>query len=135
MDDMRGKRNKRRDLNEEHGMTRKIDPVEIFINPHVYYELHKSVAVNNKFGYLTYNNTFCGAMLKPKPHITIEDRWEIRFGDERPPLGITPRYIMDEIRFNEITTAIREYNKVDLPIPAAWMDEYNEILRRKGVNV
>lgn len=52
---------------------------------------------------------------------------------ERPPLGITPRYIHDERRLLEIREALIRYYVDFRPIPVAWIEEYNELLKRIDV--
>ena len=48
----------------------------------------------------------------------------------KPPLGITPREILDEERLIEITGGIQRYIEADVTIPISWMEELNEITAR-----
>ncbi len=48
----------------------------------------------------------------------------------KPPLGITPRFINDEKRHDEISLAITRYVSANKEFPAEWRDEYNEIFER-----
>lgn len=49
---------------------------------------------------------------------------------KKPPLGITPRWLLDEERAIEIEQAIMRYNEVDYPIPVEWIQELNEVYER-----
>lgn len=49
---------------------------------------------------------------------------------EKPPLGIKPRFILDEYRRVEILEAIDRFIDAGEPINIAWIEEYNEILKR-----
>lgn len=48
----------------------------------------------------------------------------------KPPIGITPRWLLDEERAIEIEQAIKRYNEVNLPIPIEWIQELNEVYER-----
>jgi len=48
----------------------------------------------------------------------------------RPPLGIKPRFILDEYRRVEILEAIDRFIDAGEPINIAWIEEYNEIVKR-----
>jgi hypothetical protein len=48
----------------------------------------------------------------------------------KPPLGIMPRKMWDEIRQRDIEDAIERYKAVDKPIPVEWAREYIELVRR-----
>jgi hypothetical protein len=52
---------------------------------------------------------------------------------QQPPIGIMPRYIWDEIRLRELAAAISRYVAVYRPVPAEWIEEYNELLKRNGL--
>lgn len=54
-----------------------------------------------------------------------------RKGYEKPPLGLTPRFIRDEQRIDEIVSAIERYITARKEIPSAWIEEYNELVKRK----
>lgn len=51
---------------------------------------------------------------------------------ERPPMGIVPRYIMEENRLAEIGAAMERYAKARMAIPATWVNEYNELVEKAG---
>ena len=54
----------------------------------------------------------------------------------RPPLGIAPRWIVDEQRIGEIERAIRDYTTARLPIPADWLIELGALLlERVNANI
>ena len=48
----------------------------------------------------------------------------------KPPIGITPRWLLDEERAIEIEQAIARYNEADYPIPIEWIQELNEVYER-----
>lgn len=51
----------------------------------------------------------------------------------KPPLGITPRYIYQELcerqRLVDLKQAIQRYIDADFQIPNDWINEYNMILK------
>ena len=48
----------------------------------------------------------------------------------KPPLGISPREVIDKERFAEIITGIRIYIEAGENIPVAWVEELYEIINR-----
>ena len=48
----------------------------------------------------------------------------------KPPLGITPRWLLDEEREAEIWRAITRYTEAGYPIPMEWYQELDEIRER-----
>lgn len=50
---------------------------------------------------------------------------------KKPPLGITPKYIVDESRKETISKAIIRYAEVKLAIPIEWITEYNSLCEGK----
>ena len=55
--------------------------------------------------------------------------------DQRPPLGLKPRFVADEQRMEEITEAIQRYKDAGYQIPSEWIAEYKEIAKRIKVEV
>ena len=49
---------------------------------------------------------------------------------KKPPIGITPRWLLDEEREIEIKEAINRYNEAEYPIPYEWIEELIEIQKR-----
>ena len=47
--------------------------------------------------------------------------------EERPPQGLRPRWILDELRRDEIQAAIHRFAQAGLAIPQAWTEELSEI--------
>lgn len=47
------------------------------------------------------------------------------------PLGLTPRWIREEERFKEITSAMIRYSLAKLPIPLEWITEVEELYHSK----
>lgn len=55
------------------------------------------------------------------------------FREGKPPLGLTPRYIVDERRAQEIREAIIRYLEAGKPVSPEWLAEYNAlIIKYKG---
>ena len=50
----------------------------------------------------------------------------------KPPLGLRPRHIVDELRQTEILNAYDRYTDAGIPIPTAWKNEYAELITRLG---
>ena len=46
---------------------------------------------------------------------------------KKPPLGLTPRYITSQHRYEEVCGAIRRYFNASLTIPIEWIEEHNEL--------
>ena len=51
----------------------------------------------------------------------------------KPPLGVMPRHIHDEMRRKDLAGAIVRYIEAELSVPIEWVKEYNEINKRKEV--
>ena len=50
----------------------------------------------------------------------------------KPPLGVKPRHIHDEERRQDLAGAIARYiEDGGMAVPVEWVNEYNELLRRK----
>lgn len=47
----------------------------------------------------------------------------------KPPLGLRPRFILDEHRLKEINEAIERYIAADYPIPDGWIKERDDLLK------
>lgn len=48
----------------------------------------------------------------------------------KPPLGIIPKQIHTEIRFDELKAAIQRYLDANLNVNIEWVEEYNDILKQ-----
>lgn len=48
----------------------------------------------------------------------------------KPPIGITPRWLLDEEREIELRQAIERYIDAGYSIPMEWYQEWNEIIER-----
>lgn len=46
------------------------------------------------------------------------------------PLGLTPRWLFEEHRINDIKEAIDRHFSANYPIRQEWVDEYNELANR-----
>lgn len=49
----------------------------------------------------------------------------------KPPLGIMPRHLWEEKRMIHIAEAIKRYAEVGKAIPQEWVDEYNELAKKR----
>lgn len=58
----------------------------------------------------------------------VKEREEQKF--VRPPLGLTPRYLVDEVRLEAIEKAIERYEAANYTVPEEWLAERREILER-----
>jgi hypothetical protein len=50
--------------------------------------------------------------------------------EEKPPLGVYPRWLAEEKRYSDILDAIVRYRKGQYIIPPEWLEEAGEIARR-----
>lgn len=50
--------------------------------------------------------------------------------EDKPPMGIVPRCIVERNRAEEIADAVSRYAKAKREIPQEWIDEYNELIKR-----
>lgn len=50
-----------------------------------------------------------------------------------PPLGLTPRWVQDEIRLMDIVNAMHRYVSKNRPIPLEWIDETIGITKRQHI--
>lgn len=46
---------------------------------------------------------------------------------KKPPLGLRPRYIAEEMRIREIEDAVARYKNADKIVPSEWVDELLEL--------
>jgi hypothetical protein len=53
---------------------------------------------------------------------------------ECPPLGLRPRFIVEEQRLDEIEAAMGRYIFANMDIPFDWVDEFLYLLWRQKVN-
>ena len=51
----------------------------------------------------------------------------------KPPLGLTPRWIHEMERFEEIISAMKRYSEAGIPIPIEWIEEVDELYDRTMV--
>lgn len=47
--------------------------------------------------------------------------------NEKPPIGIEPRYIHDVNRMNVILDAIDRYTDANMTIPKSWVEELRDL--------
>ena len=50
---------------------------------------------------------------------------------DRPPLGVTPKFIWDRKRIDMIKNGIKRYINANKAIPVDWITEYNGIIEGK----
>ena len=48
--------------------------------------------------------------------------------NQKPPLGLIPKYIRQGQRYSEVCKAIARYYNADKVIPIEWIEEYNELI-------
>jgi hypothetical protein len=48
------------------------------------------------------------------------------------PLGVSPKYIWDEQRIQDLKGAIERYTQANLQVPIEWVDEYNTLVKQHG---
>lgn len=61
----------------------------------------------------------------------VNDKCKTRKVAIKPPLGLTPKYIWNSQRLQDISEAIARYTNVGKEIPAEWLEEYNKLVRIK----
>jgi hypothetical protein len=49
----------------------------------------------------------------------------------KPPIGIMPRHIWEAQRLDELRGAIYRYFHANLQISPEWIEEYNELLKKR----
>lgn len=49
---------------------------------------------------------------------------------KKPPLGLMPKKLWEQLRIQEIVEAIERYANENMPIPAEWIKEYLELQRK-----
>lgn len=49
---------------------------------------------------------------------------------QKPPLGLTPRWIREMERFEEIISAMKRYSEAELPIPIEWIEEADDLYNK-----
>lgn len=61
--------------------------------------------------------------------IRFKEDWmkQVDQNNERPPIGLTPKFIHDQERMHEIFAAINRYNEAGVEIPNEWWQEFNLI--------
>ena len=49
----------------------------------------------------------------------------------KPPAGLRPKWVFDELRLEEIKNAMIRYMDAGLEIPEEWTQEYEELMKGK----
>lgn len=49
----------------------------------------------------------------------------------KSPLGLTPKFIWEEKRIQDIEEAIDRFKEAKVTIPIEWFKEYNELILRR----
>lgn len=49
---------------------------------------------------------------------------------EKPPIGLTPKWVWKKERLKEVRDAIARYYDAGLVIPVEWIIEYNELVAK-----
>ena len=50
--------------------------------------------------------------------------------NEKPPLGLIPKYVREAERLKEVGSAIWRYLDACEVIPMKWIEEYNELVKK-----
>jgi len=53
---------------------------------------------------------------------------QLDMGCTRRPLGLAPKWLIQEKRRNEISEAMSRYLTAGLKVPTEWVEEYNELV-------
>ncbi|MFP4976363.1 hypothetical protein ACE6ED_13250 [Paenibacillus sp. CN-4] len=49
----------------------------------------------------------------------------------KPPIGLRPRYIWEDLRIKEIEEAMQRYGEAGYVIPREWLEERYELHKRR----
>ena len=49
--------------------------------------------------------------------------------EKRPPLGLTPRHIVEKARLADVKNAIARYLLENKEAPIEWLEEYNDLVK------
>jgi hypothetical protein len=101
----------------------------VFDAGHIYTKPLKGYQPINK---LDFNNP----LMQTKriiPNVPVEERSKLNEGVDkkvkRPPLGLKPKFLVQEQRIKEIEAAVIRYFEAYHVIPIEWIEEYNEIVK------
>lgn len=50
-----------------------------------------------------------------------------------PPIGLTPRWLHNEKRIDEIIGAIKRYSEADIVPPIDWINELDELVKQRHI--
>ena len=65
-------------------------------------------------------------VLRPRVVIDFDNIEKIN----KPPMGLRPRFIIDEERLKEVKSAIIRYLDAQILVPVEWLKEYNELIKK-----
>lgn len=54
---------------------------------------------------------------------------------EKHPVGLRPRWVWEELRYQEVAEAICRYASAGLPVPTEWVEELHELSNRMRIRV
>jgi hypothetical protein len=49
-----------------------------------------------------------------------------------PPLGPKPKWVLEELRIQELKKVFRDFIDANYPIKLEWIEEYNELIERNA---
>lgn len=52
-------------------------------------------------------------------------------GYERPPIGVTPKFLWEEARIHELFEAMMRYRQAGKQFPEEWIEEFNELIKKE----
>lgn len=53
----------------------------------------------------------------------------------KPPIGLMPKFLWDSERLADIISAINRYLQAEKEIPLEWINEYNDLIKNKCVQL
>lgn len=54
--------------------------------------------------------------------------------EQKPPLGLTPKFVWDTMRINDILNAMERYSYANKPIPVEWINELKSLTIKEADN-
>ena len=84
--------------------------------------------------YPTRLETMAWLPLTDHPHWITDVGYRRIKKEERPSLGLKPKDIHDDQRYQQVIEAISRYNAAGLLVPKAWMDEAAELRSKKTLD-
>lgn len=63
----------------------------------------------------------------------FKDKWKqdlnkLLMSEDKPPLGLKPKSVIDKDRMYDIVSAVSRYFAANKKIPIEWIEEYNQLV-------